>query len=272
MKERRDNAYHSDHTFVSRYRASVDVLIGLYEGQHGKSGWAHWAARCPEFWNEDECVEAKDGFAQQRRGWTAADTEHRTPTNTLIAPNWARPRPLQPPGAVLATMCIPRRCATSSTTAMSSCHWNSGEYADCEWDESTTDTPQPVLTTTGTPPPPGCCYGNPEGVYSLRWEETADDYDCSQLWPSRSPTPPPVPEGPGCCKAEAEMHVDKCDAIEGCCAGDSRSLYRGSNDICKEFYNEDDCQRPQSDDGYSRSIFRNLILFSSFPHSLHLDY
>ena len=42
----------------------------LDESQNENSGWA---ARCPEFWNEADCVEPKDGFAQNRCGWLDTD-------------------------------------------------------------------------------------------------------------------------------------------------------------------------------------------------------
>merc|ERR1719410_1755494 len=41
---------------------------------------------------------------------------------------------------------------------MASCHWIDGDDADCEWPS----------TTTGTPPPPGCCY-----IYDTR-KQTLD--------------------------------------------------------------------------------------------------
>merc|ERR1712083_584014 len=42
----------------------------LHDSQHPSTGWA---ARCAEFWNEDECTSPMDGFMQPRCDWTETD-------------------------------------------------------------------------------------------------------------------------------------------------------------------------------------------------------
>lgn len=86
---------------------------------------------------------------------------------------------------------------------MSSCHWIQGDEADCTW-----------VPPTEPPPGPGCCticasqdvngpwletctnYWNEEdcltpvdgdGVKRCSWTPTAEDVDCTILWPTEGP-------------------------------------------------------------------------------------
>ena len=86
---------------------------------------------------------------------------------------------------------------------MSSCHWIEGDEADCTW-----------VPPTVPPPGPGCCticasqdvngpwletctsYWNEEdcltpvdgeGVKRCSWTPTAEDVDCTILWPTEGP-------------------------------------------------------------------------------------
>jgi len=86
---------------------------------------------------------------------------------------------------------------------MSSCHWISGDDADCTW-----------VPPTEPPPGPGCCticasqdvngpwletctnYWNeqdcltpldPDGIKRCSWTPTAEDVDCTILWPTEGP-------------------------------------------------------------------------------------
>merc|ERR1712165_643757 len=99
------------------------------------------------------------------------------------------------------------RCIGSSSkwecNAMSSCHWIQGDEADCTW-----------VPPTEPPPGPGCCticasqdvngpwletctnYWNEEdcltpvdgdGVKRCSWTPTAEDVDCTILWPTEGP-------------------------------------------------------------------------------------
>jgi len=107
---------------------------------------------------------------------------------------------------------------------MSSCHFVSGEGADCSMPPTTTEEP-------------GCCYGNPDAAYSKKWMESCtafyterdclmlsnsdgdyrchwepkgDGYDCSQLWPTTTTTT----EAPGCCRGHSYKAQTKCLGLE----------------------------------------------------------
>ena len=102
----------------------------------------------------------------------------------------------------------------------SSCHWISGEGADCTVPPTTTEDP-------------GCCYGNPDAAYSAKWMESctafytereclqltttegdhrchwealSEEYDCSLLWPTTSTTT----SAPGCCRGSSHKSQEKC--------------------------------------------------------------
>jgi len=164
----------------------------------------------------------------------------------------------------------------------SSCYWLvTDEPSDCELPPTTSEEP-------------GCCYGNPDAAYSKKWMDTctgyytqreclqltdddgsyrchweskADEYDCSQLWPTTTTTT----VAPGCCrgssyKAQAKcLGIDdragcerkKCEWVEtddesdceittaspteesGCCAGESAK----KNPACNGKESRDKCER-----------------------------
>lgn len=59
---------------------------------------------------------------------------------------------------------------------MAACHWQEGEYADCEWNEQ---------STTGTPPQPGCCTLDDSQHSSSGWKDR-----CVEFWTEQDCTMP----------------------------------------------------------------------------------
>ena len=191
----------------------------LHESQHENSGWA---ARCPEFWNEDECVEAKDGFAQQRCGWTDTDEyfdcSELGPTTTTAAPGCCAGD-----NVYTTTMCN-QLDDKDSCNDRAACHWMANaEQDDCAWP-----------TTTGTTLEPGCCYIADAALLGTRWEAVCEtmydedycvgpvdssgdnrcqwtampdnpEFDCTLLWPT------PTPQH-GCCAGDSAQSTARCAA------------------------------------------------------------
>jgi len=101
----------------------------------------------------------------------------------------------------------------------SSCFWTAGADAECE----------PPSTTRM----PGCCYINPGVAYTSKgqkacigygseneclhneglcyWEETEDDEDCEQYWPTTT-TSPTTTEEVGCCQGTSYLSNEECNA------------------------------------------------------------
>jgi len=169
----------------------------LHASQNPMSGWHD---RCVDFHKESDCTGPSDMYGQSRCEWAVApdgyDCENFWPTTTE------------------ATGCCKsdseqayERCIGSSSkwecNAMSSCHWIQGDEADCTW-----------VPPTEPPPGPGCCticasqdvngpwletctnYWNEEdcltpvdgdGVKRCSWTPTAEDVDCTILWPTEGP-------------------------------------------------------------------------------------
>merc|ERR1719242_1961031 len=130
---------------------------------------------------------------------------------------------------------------------MAACQWVVTE----EMTEIEAEQACEYVTTTSTPPAPGCCMlddtrpmsyemgwdgqcitfstedqcvrpYSQDGHVRCRWVETDDDQDCSLFWPTSTPTVAPAP---GCCAAlnkhvvdrcEAEAEMDRCDRMASC--------------------------------------------------------
>jgi len=169
----------------------------LHSSQNPMSGWKD---RCVDFWTEKDCVGPSDMYGSPRCTWSEApdgyDCENFWPSTTEESGCCASDSEQ-----------AYDRCIGSSSkwecNAMSSCHWIQGDDADCTW-----------VPPTEPPPGPGCCticasqdvngpwletctnYWNEQdcltpvdgyGVNRCSWTPTAEDVDCTILWPTEGP-------------------------------------------------------------------------------------
>merc|ERR1712083_1133767 len=169
----------------------------LHASQNPTSGWHD---RCVDFHKESDCTGPSDMYGNSRCEWAVApdgyDCENFWPTTTEESGCCASDSEQ-----------AYERCSGSmgkwECNAMSSCHWVQGDDADCTW-----------VPPTDPPPGPGCCticasqdvngpwletctnYWNEEdcmtpidgdGVNRCSWTPTAEDVDCTILWPTEGP-------------------------------------------------------------------------------------
>ena len=262
---------------------------------------ALWMDICSEFWNEDMCLTPITPDGTFRCHWEPApdayDCSLLWPTTTPSPSGCCK-------GDSAASNVICNGFETEDgCIRMAACHWmETDDPYECLW-----------ITTTQSPPAPGCCMLSDtrpmsyemgwdgqctefwtenqcvrpysiDGVQRCNWIDTEEDQDCSELWPSAAPTISPEP---GCCAAtspwavdvcSAEISQNRCDRMSnchwlatsdytqcewtsttatpgppGCCTlNDIDDYADGWSQICKAFWNEDDCIRPVSLYGVAR--------------------
>merc|ERR1719203_1874919 len=254
-----------------------------------------WETVCEEMNREGACVGVQHGntgdFVCE---WTSMPSE----TDCIVL--WPTPEPEIGccTGNSFASM---DRCVAETDQGkcdrMSICHWlHTEDHSEC------------LETETTESPPPGCCmladtrpsaYSNgwddtckayhteeacvrpysQDGHARCVWQDTEEDFDCMNLWPTVGPTTPPAP---GCCNGETlrssercilsveEDHCNRmsscswivtddpteCDYVEptvpppepGCCNEATGAYSAGGHSrwttICRTFNTEMDCMTP----------------------------
>merc|ERR1719203_2682697 len=254
-----------------------------------------WETVCEEMNREGDCVGVQHGgsgdFVCE---WTSMPSE----TDCIVL--WPTPEPEIGccTGNSFASM---DRCVAETDQGkcdrMSICHWlHTEDHSEC------------LETETTESPPPGCCmladtrpsaYSNgwddtckayhteeacvrpysQDGHARCVWQDTEEDFDCMNLWPTVGPTTPPAP---GCCNGETlrasercilsveEDHCNRmsscswivtddpteCEYVEptvpppepGCCNEATGAYSAGTHsrwtEICRSFNTEMDCMTP----------------------------
>ena len=125
-----------------------------------------WEETCKAYYEEMYCVLPKDTEGKSRCEWTSLVDNPYFECDLF----W----PTQPPpdgccagDSSFASPLCNRAEEREICDRMSSCHWNSGENADCEWDDD-------YSTTTD----PGCCmlYDERPSALANGWDEVCKTY------------------------------------------------------------------------------------------------